>query len=201
MAIYIITRTHDDLAPEIKTTIEKYPYSTFPEKIVIGEVAPLKVIIKAVMPTPIKDTSMAQGTGTVKITVSQDQKEKVPVKVYVEQDNFEVVGGKYWNTILVPTATNEDSNPIIFDLKAKKEGKQDIAVQFFQQGVYIGEIKVNTIVLPTVPVNNSAPQQQQSLPSQEMIWDISKLPQGQILCFIFMRKKGIQNMNMRSGRV
>ena len=47
----IITYIHDDLAPEIKTTVGKYPYATFPEKIVIGE-APLRVIIKAITLLP-----------------------------------------------------------------------------------------------------------------------------------------------------
>ena len=145
------------------------------------------------MPTPIKDTSIAQGIGAVKITISQDEKEKVPVTVFVEQDNFEVVGGKYWNTIHVPTTNNEDSNPVIFDLKAKKEGKRDITVQFFQQGVYIGGIELNTMVLPRVPVYSSVPQQQQqSLPSQQaqMIWDISKLPpRPDIMLYIYEKKR------------
>jgi hypothetical protein len=176
------------LNSEIRTTVEKYPYATFPEKIAIGEIAPLKVLIKAVMPTPIKSTSMAQGIGAVKITVSKEEEEKIPVQVYIEQDNFEVVGGKYWNTIHIPIANNEDSNPIIFDLKAKREGKQDITIQFFQQGIYIGQIKVNTVVLHKVPVHNNtlSSSEQQT----QIIWDISKLPpRPDIMLYIYEKKR------------
>lgn len=98
---------------------------------------------------------MAQGIGAIKITISQDEKE-VPVQVFVEQDNFEVVRGKYYKTMLVPVSS-EDSMPVIFELKAKKEGKQDITIQFFQQGTYVGALKVNTIVLSKTSVYTSIP--------------------------------------------
>jgi tetratricopeptide (TPR) repeat protein len=177
------------LASKTETTMEKYPYATFPNEIVIGDIAPLMIIIKAVQQTLVKDAPIAQETSKIVITASSDEKE-VPVRVYVEQDNFEVVGGIYYKTILVPTRA-EDSKPVIFDLKAKKEGKQDITIQFFQQGTYVGELKVNTTVLSKVPLYSSTVQQH-SAASQttQMTWNISKIPpRPDIMLYIYEKKR------------
>jgi hypothetical protein len=134
-----------------------------------------------------------QGIGVIKVDASQGEKE-VPVQVFVEQDNFEVVGGIYYKIMLVPVS-NEDSKPAVFNLKAKKEGRQDITMQFFQQGTYIGELKVITNVLPKVPVYASALQQQKQqqtvlIKSEPISWDISRIPhRPDIMLYIYEKKR------------
>ena len=184
--------TKKPIESKTETTIERYPYATFREKVVIGETAPLKIVIKAILPILDKDISVSQGMGTIKIISSNDEKEHVPIRIFVEQDNFEVVGGIYDNTIFVPVS-NEDSKPVLFDLKAKKEGKQDIIIQFFQQGNYVGEVQLNTIVLPKVPVYSSALlEQKPSSPSQskQLVWDPSKIPpRPDVSLYIYEKKR------------
>ena len=46
----------------------------------------------------------------------------------------------------MPT-NDEDSKPIVFNVKSKKEGKHTIHIRFFQQESYIGEIKLEPLVI------------------------------------------------------
>jgi tetratricopeptide (TPR) repeat protein len=184
--------TKKPLESKTETTVERYPYATFPEKVVIGETAPLKILIKAIRPILDKDKPVSQGIGTIKIISTNDEKKQVPIRIFVEQDNFEVVGGIYDKTIFVPIS-NDDSKPVLFDLKAKKEGKQDIIIQFFQQGNYVGEVQLNTIVLPKVPVYSSTLLEQQpssSSQSKQLLWDPSKVPtRPDVALYIYEKKR------------
>jgi hypothetical protein len=110
--------------------IQKYPYAIFPSKIALGDVRLLRIIIKAIKSEPIQAHSISQATGEIQIT-SKDKKD-VPILIFVDPDNpnFEIQGD-YQKQVIVP-ADNEDSEPVVFGLKAKKEGSANIKLEFFQ---------------------------------------------------------------------
>ena len=127
--------------------IQKYPYVIFPSKIALGDVRSLRVIIKAIKPEPIQTPTISQAYSEIQIT-SKDKKE-VSILIAVDPDNsnFEIQGD-YLKTVTVPVA-EKDSNPVIFDLKAKKEGSAKIKLEFFQQGNYLGQLVLLTSVVST----------------------------------------------------
>ena len=127
--------------------IQKYPYVIFPSKIALGDVRSLRVIIKAIKPEPIQTPTISQAYSEIQIT-SKDKKE-VSILIAVDPDNpnFEIQGD-YHKAVIVPVE-EKDSNPVIFDLKAKKEGSANIKLEFFQQGNYLGQLILLTSVVST----------------------------------------------------
>jgi hypothetical protein len=127
---------------------ERYPSAIFPSKVALGDIKPLKVVIKSAKPESVVLPSISQASEKMELTTSKDERD-VPVLVVVDPENphFEVQGD-YYKTINVPTA-KEDSNPVIFDLKAKKEGSAEIKLQFFQQRNYLGQVTLLIDVVVT----------------------------------------------------
>lgn len=127
--------------------LKRYPFATFPSKVALEDVKPLRVIIKSRKLEPIQSNSISQASG--KIEIIRKDEENIPVLVVVDPDNphFEIQG-KYHDTVIVP-ATNEDSKPVIFNLKAIKEGAAEIKLEFFQQGSYLGQLNLLTNVVST----------------------------------------------------
>ena len=118
--------------------IDRFPYARFPDKVILEEVIPLEVIIKAV-----QSLSPDKTETTITLTVPTDRTE-IPVTVIVESSGFEIFD-KYYATITVPIKP-EDSKAVIFNLQAKKEGSQNIEIRFYQQETFVGEIEIEAFV-------------------------------------------------------
>src|SRR4029078_7872763 len=80
-----------------------------------------------------RQLSIVEGSDLLDIVKPIGQN-SINISVIVEQNNFEVVGGKYWGTIDVPLAVI-DSKPLIFILKPYKEGLNKIVIHFIQLGI------------------------------------------------------------------
>jgi hypothetical protein len=121
--------------------IARYPNVRFPSKVVLEDIIPLEVFIKAIQPS-----SLYNATTSITLTAESHETE-IPVQVILESGSgFDVIGEKYYATILVPVST-QDSKPVIFNLKAKTEGLQTIVIRFFQQQTYVGEIKIDVLIV------------------------------------------------------
>lgn len=116
-------------------TLKRYPYAKFVSKMPIEKIEPLEVSIKS-DPQP--------NTEPIYPYANADERE-VFVDVIVHPSNFEIAKGGQFNTIRVPVKP-EDSDPVIFFLRAKEKGVQKINVKFFQQGSFLGELVITTIV-------------------------------------------------------
>jgi hypothetical protein len=138
--------------------IKRYTYATLPSKMYLEDVKPLRVILKVRKPQPPQTNSISNSVGEVDISISKNVKE-VPVLVIVDPDNpkFEVEGGEYFKTINVPT-NDEDSKPIIFNIKAKEEGLAKIKIEFFHQaGDYLGQLEITTMIVSSGHQEDVAP--------------------------------------------
>jgi hypothetical protein len=128
-------------AEEKLQRIERYPCVTFPDKVVLGETIPLEVHIKATQ----LSTRDNKATTTITLDTKSNEAE-IPVHVILEGGpGFEILH-KYYATIGVPVKI-QDSKPIIFYLKSKKEGLRTIKVRFYQENMYVGEIKIESLVV------------------------------------------------------
>ena len=121
--------------------IERYPSARFPNEVGLNDIIPLEVIIKS-----DKSLSNHLKSSTIKIKVDKENQKEIPVQVIVEfdDDGFEIEG-KYYAIINVPVEL-KDSNPVIFSVKSKKEGKHTIHIRFFQQTTYVGQITLESLV-------------------------------------------------------
>jgi hypothetical protein len=123
--------------------IDRYPYARFPDKVIIDKVIPLEVIIKSARPL----SQLFKTFTSIKLKVGNKNHREIPVQVIVDcnDDGFEIIG-KYYTTINVPIEI-KDSKPIIFNIKSKTEGIHSIQINFFQQDTFVGEIKIESIVI------------------------------------------------------
>jgi CHAT domain len=112
--------------------LERYPSVRFPKKMALEYIAGLEVTIKAAQQRPSGDNT-------------KSDENQVPIDVIISRGSFEIIGEDY-GTILVPINA-QDSKPLIFSLRAKEEGTQNIEVKYLQNGTYLGKLKVSTIVV------------------------------------------------------
>jgi len=117
--------------------LKRYPYAKFVSKMQLEKIEPLEVSIK-LDPQP--------NTEAIYLHANPDEKEVV-VDVIVYPGTFNIVKGDRFCTIQVPVKP-QDSDPVIFFLKAKQEGVQEINIKFFQRGAYLGKLMISTIVEP-----------------------------------------------------
>ena len=98
---------------------ERYPSARFPNRgRCMNDIIPLEVIIKSTKPL----SSNGKYNTSIKLKIDVENNKEIPVQVIVEcdDDGFEI-DGKYYAIINVPI-NNEDSKPIVFNIKSKKEG-------------------------------------------------------------------------------
>jgi hypothetical protein len=117
------------------TIIKRYPNAIFPNKISINEIATLTVSLNVNQPS-------SSDIG-INLTVQPDEKE-INVLVNIRPGNFEVIDNNY-SIIKVPVEP-KDSEPVKFQIKAKEEGNLTLFINFYQNGIYVGDIKIDTIV-------------------------------------------------------
>ncbi|MGH9981264.1 MAG: toll/interleukin-1 receptor domain-containing protein [Nitrososphaeraceae archaeon] len=120
--VLMLNPNNDNIAKKNKileklSIIERYPYARFPDKVNIDDIIPLEIVIKSV-----KALTFYKNTTSIELKVDNKNQKEIPVQVIVECDDegFEIEG-KYYATINVPVNT-EDSKPVIFNIKSKKEG-------------------------------------------------------------------------------
>jgi len=159
--------------PEGEVVLERYPSATFPKKIALEQTAPLKIVVKAVMP---------KLPAAVLRVVARRGELEVPILVIIKPGSFELTE-EYYKTILVPVEA-VDSKPVVFNLRAKKEGWQTIKVEFFQQGTYVGELEVKTLV--TATKFEAGPLQPIATKAQ---WKLGEVPPEADLKLIIYEKK------------
>jgi hypothetical protein len=167
-----------------QTQIERYPYARFPDQVNLGDIVPLEIIIKALKPSP-------SSKGITLITLDPKENEKeIPVQVIVECDDGFEIDGKYYDIINVPVEL-KDSYPVIFNIKSKKEGKHAIQIRFFQQTTYVGEIKLESLVIssenqPQLSVSHSHSQNKEWKSESAILENV--FPGPDITIFIHERK-------------
>ena len=152
---------------EQNVKITRFPRARFPQKVVVEEVVPLEIVIKATKPL-----SLNKANTSIQLLAKPDETE-IPVLVTVESTaGFELVGKEYYAIVLVPVGV-EDSIPVIFKFKAKEEGNQNITIRFYQQQTYVGQIKINT------EIERSSDELHTKLPitSQLKDWNLGVLPE------------------------
>ena len=140
----LISTTSDILrgaSPKIsKSTLTRYPWATFPEKVKLESITPLQVWIKVDKPlSPV-------GVSPMKISTA-GKTDKVPIMVTINSNAFEVIDGNMYKVVEVPVE-NKDIGPFLFLVRFNQEGLQSITLNFFQEGDCIGSIEVNTFVEP-----------------------------------------------------
>jgi hypothetical protein len=125
-----------------QTQIERYPCAKFPDTVVLGDIIPLEVVIRSFKPS----LSNHKGNTTITLQLNEQNKKEIPVQIIVDcdDDGFEI-DGKYYAIINVPVEL-KDTNPVIFNVKSKKEGRHTIHIRFYQQTTYVGEIKLEILV-------------------------------------------------------
>ena len=117
--------------------IERYPCAVFADKMALGQVEPFEIVIKSSLNMPYGQA--------IKITTKPgDQVVPILVTIETEPGIFEFVGD-YYDTLLVPVGP-EDSKPVVFNLKAKREGYHIVTAKFFQ-GIPIGRIEMGVLVV------------------------------------------------------
>lgn len=117
------------------TIIKRYPNAIFPNKININEISKLIVSLNV-------NQSTLSDIG-INLTASPDKKE-INVLVSIKPGNFEIIGNNY-SIIKVPVEP-KDSESVEFQIKPKEEGNLTLFIHFYQNGIYVGDIKVETIV-------------------------------------------------------
>jgi CHAT domain len=149
---------NDKVQEETKDQIlKKYPSAIFPSNVVLGDVQPLRVVIKSDKSIILRSPFFSNADGEIQVVSSKDKKD-VSVLVIFDPVNphFDFQGG-YSRTIIVPTA-KEDSKPVIFELKAKKKGSAKIRLEFYQMD-YLGELNLSTnVILPDSQADIASPQ-------------------------------------------
>jgi len=135
--------SHDNQYVQLdEFSFERYPYTTFPDKVPLEKTVPLEVIIKG---------KPFEGQQTIiKIIANKGEKEvKILAIAKAEpKDAFEFIG-RYYKEIIVPV-DQIDSKPVKFKLKAKKLGLCTIKIGFIQNGTYLGEINTKTKIVKSV---------------------------------------------------
>ena len=131
----------DDEGVRERETLTRFPYVAFPKTIYVEEIAPLEIIIKIKGFKPLYISTEA---------VSKDK--KISVHIIIDNGTFEIIDPItletsliFYGTIYVPIE-EKDSDPIIFLLRAKKEGNQNIYIRFYQNGSYLGKYIINVYV-------------------------------------------------------
>ena len=131
--------------------VERYILAEFPIKIPIDNTAKLVVNINTTSSESSLNLSslLMQGTGQIRLKVPQDKRE-IRLLVYLNQEDpsFDLDDKEYCKEIIVPL-NPENSKPIVFDLKPRKEGYAVVKLHFFKEGVggYIGELTLNSLIL------------------------------------------------------
>ena len=126
----------------MSNNIEKVVDITIPSQIYLGDTNVVELKIKS-PPSP----------SSQKLTLIPSDRKEIPLNIIMDSNNFDAVGA-YYKTISVPVS-NTDSNSIIFRIKAKEEGLQNIKFQFFQESIYIGEVKATIEVINRDPSKHS----------------------------------------------
>ncbi len=117
------------------TIITRFPNAIFPNRITVDEIVPLIISLK------INQSSLSE-TG-IELTAPPNEKE-IDVLVSIRPGNFKVIGDNY--SILKVPVEPKDSDSVTFKIKAKEEGNLLLFINFYQNGIYVGKIKVDTIV-------------------------------------------------------
>jgi hypothetical protein len=145
---------------ENRIRIERYIHAEFPKQMSLNDNARLVVNIKTTPPASslISSPKLIQGVGQIRINAPPGRQE-VRLLVYFNQEDpsFDINDKEYCKEIIVPV-NDQDTQPIIFNLRPKKEGDATIRLEFFKEGVggYIGELTLNTIIFdPEKPVTQS----------------------------------------------
>jgi len=118
-----------------KNVLKRYPYATFVPKMLLNKIEILEVYIK---------TDPQENVEPIYPYFSINQKD-VFIDVIVYPGTFEIINGDRFNQIKVPVKP-EDSESVVFFLKAKEVGDKVIKVKLYQQGTYLGKLDIHTVV-------------------------------------------------------
>jgi hypothetical protein len=123
---------------ETSPTIKRYPEASFPIKVKVGTIYPLEVYIKTQISNPLIQPM------NIPVSPADREKENVIINVAVTANGFEVIGDSILQ-INVPVK-DEDSDPVMFQLKPVEEGLQTIMLKFFKSGNFLGIVKLSPFV-------------------------------------------------------
>jgi hypothetical protein len=144
-------------------TLERYPDATFPKRILIGESALLRVVVRGESPNKIDQPELSQGSGIIPVATDGKQ-EFEDILVGIDPQSvarrFEVKDRGH-RVIHVPVTSKEDSKPVFFELVAKGIGYCNIVLEFIQKSEFIGNIELTTEVIPSNYITDNKPEQAQ----------------------------------------
>ena len=124
---------------------------------------PLKVVIRPI--------SGDDKNSPNKLVIAATKYEtEVSIQTIFDQSNFDLIG-KYTDTIYVPV-NEEKSKPMVFNIEPKKEGLQDIKLEFFQQGQFLNELKIGSLVENAQKIG------------EDMVRRVKKIPKPDIMLYI-----------------
>jgi hypothetical protein len=170
------TASHPAKRPEKRKVLERFPTATLPDRVKLNQTIPLEIMVKIKRPEQFK-----AATGLI-IEPHSGEKE-IPLLVIVKPGSFELEEDNYCKTLLVPVEA-VDSKPIIFMLKAMEEGWQTIKIEFVQNGNYLGELFVGTLV---GKFDVSMPK------SVDAKWTLGEMPEGpDLTVYVFEKKAGTE---------
>jgi hypothetical protein len=130
--------------PEVRPEVRRYTDVRFPEEVEVGQQYGLRVAITV---TPVE----APGSAEVKpVTVRPG-----PVDVYLMYSRRDfVLEGSNHRQIEVPAQS--DSAPVVFDLTPVSEGAKALTVDFFQDGRWLTDVRVETTAVVARPAGEPA---------------------------------------------
>ena len=151
------------------------------ERLRIDDIFPIEIIIKE---TDKEDNLLP-------ISSSHESNKRITFQITIDFDihAFEIDGNEFSQEIEVPTE-NKDSDPVIFLLKAKKEGQHQINVKFYQKWQFIKRIPISVKVISESLKSNDEVIPHALYPSIP----ISSFPEASVTMFIL--EKSLESKNI-----
>lgn len=117
--------------------ITRYPDISIPSEISIDHTILLRIAVTQQPRTPELEKYAMEMSVSSKC-------DSIELDVLVTADGFEILDHNF-KKLVVPI--NNDSDPIVFPLRAKAVGNQNIKVEFFQDSRYVGGLTVSTTII------------------------------------------------------
>lgn len=123
---------HGDMQPPS----DRYPDVKLPEHVRLSQVFAVRV---AVTINPISSFSASSALPIL----FEKEADPVVLDVLLSTEHIEILGDSIKELVVPPY---QDSDPVVFKLRAKSAGVQKVRIEFFQKERYIGGTEVSTIV-------------------------------------------------------
>ncbi len=145
-------------------TFTRYPDLNLPAQTQLKQIILLRIAVTCEPKTP----ELAEHAMDLSVPPNVDS---IELDVLITADGFDILGNNY-KPLTVPI--KRDSDPIIFQLRAKATGVQNVKAEFFQHGRYVGGLTVSTTVVEQA--QEITPEQAQTNKQSIIRMDSSAMP-------------------------